>query len=456
MHGVRLVRAPFAGLALAIAPPVLAQQAPAEDTVQVTPPPAEGEVPPPVVPPEHVEPPVPQEPEPPPPAAQPTTPGEETVPAAAAPAGAAAPEADENGVAGWYPGFAIKSRDGKFKLRLGLQAAYRFEPYWRDGESQDRKTFFVLRPILEGHVFEKWIKFWTSFEFAANPPFLLDSYIELQPKKEFGARIGQQFTPYSRHEYLGPQEILFPEWSPVAEYFWTGRDKGVTLLGSLGDGVLDYWAGAYSGTPLRQFTAIDGNYVLEARVTLSPMGRVATNEAPYITAERPVPFRCSFTLQGYYGNVETAAENFNSSTFRFDVEGSGQRRKQAAGGADVWLQGGPFAALVEGNVRRTDPNGPNNAYTSLGVWGQVGLMVVDRTLDVGVRGNLLNASNELSHDLFYSIEGQVGYYPVHTQNLVLKLRYGYAKQENPGVENAPLFTKTGNHNLITAQLGLAI
>ena len=446
------------GFGLVSASNAYGQAPPADGTVTVTPPPAQGQVPPPAPPTQRVEPPVPLQPQPAPPPSEPTA---EAPPTAAAPTDAAAAQGepvqsdaeDKNGVAGWYPGFAIKSKDEKFKLRIGLNAAYRFEPYWVDGESQDRKTFFVLRPFIEGHIFDDWIRYWTSFEFAANPPYLLDSYIELMPMNEFGLRIGQQWTPLSRHEYFGPQEILFPEWAPVAEYFWTGRDKGITALGNIGEGKFEYWAGVYSGTPLRQFIAIDGNWVLEGRVTVSPMGPVAPKEFVYIV-EDEVPFRLSFTLQGYVGSIESAEENFNSSSFRFDVTGTGERQDKGAVAADVWVQGGPVAALVEGYYRQTDPEGAQE-WNSMGVWGQAGVMVVDRTVDVGVRANLLDASDDLDNDMFASIEGQVGFYPVHTQNLQFKLRYGYAHQEDPGVEGAPLFTVPGDHQLITAQLMLA-
>ena len=405
----------------------------------VTPPPAEGAIPPPSVIPEPAAPPA-------------ATPPPEAEPDAPKP---------PDGVAGWYPGegFAIKSTDGQFKLRIGLQVAYKFEPRWLDGESQDRRTFFVARPILEGHIFKDWIRYWTSFEFASNPPFLLDSYVELQPEPEFGLRIGQQYTPFSRHEYFGPQQILFPEWAPVAEYFWTGRDKGVTVLGTLGEGVLDYWAGVYSGTPLRQFTALQGSWVAEARLTVSPMGPVAANEAMYITSEEPVPLRASFTVQGYAGDLQLAEENFNPSSFRFDVAATGDSREQLAGGADIWLQGPRFTVLIEGYARRTNPSGDDASFTSLGAWGQVGYMLLDRTLDLGVRGNWLDASDELSDDSLYTIEGQLGYYPLHTQNLVLKLRYGYGKQDSPGDDAlgaVPLFAPEGEFHILTAQLGLAL
>ncbi len=426
---------PLESPAAAPEPPGEAGQAPADAEVLVTPPPPPGGVPPPVLP----EPPPTSAPEPAP----------------------EAPEADiAGGVAGYFPGegFAIKSADLQFKLRMGLQVAYRLEPRWRDGESLDRRTFFVARPFLSGHIFEEWVRFWTSFEFASNPPFLLDSYVEIMPISEFGVRIGQQYSPISRHEYFGPQEILFPEWAPVADYFWPGRDKGVTLLGSLGEGVVDYWLGIYSGTPLRQFTAIEGNWVALARVTVSPLGPGAANEAMYITSEEPVPLRPSFTIQGYAGDVELAIENFNPSTFRFDAEASGESRQHLAGSADIWLQGPRFTALVEGYVRRTDPSGASPAFTSIGVWGQVGYMLVDRILDLGVRVNWLDASTDLSNDRLYSVEGQLGYYPFSTQTLVLKLRYAYGRQNSPGEDalgSVPLVAPEGKYHIATAQLGLA-
>ncbi len=437
----------------------LPPRAAAPGEVTVTPPPAPGEAPPPI------------------PLAEPSVAATSSQSANSSEAGSVeAPQIDEavapedtdaaqspapTAIAGYFPGegFALKSTDGQFKLRIGLQAAYRFEPYWLDGESQNRKTFFVLRPFMEGHIFRDWIRYWTSFEFAANPPFLLDSFIELQPIPEFGARIGQQWSPYSRHEYYGPQQILFPDWAIVADYFWPGRDKGITLMGTIDkDAPLEYWAGAYSGTPLRQFTAIDGNYVLVGRVTWSPMGPAAGNEALYITSEDPVPFRASFTLQGYVGNTEAATANFNPTTFRFDTESTGERAQQNAGGADIWLQGERFTFLVEANIRHTDPDGPANARREFGVWGQLGYMLIDRRLDLSVRGNYLDPSNKAENDQFFSIEGQLGYYPFGTQNLVLKLRYGYGHQDQPSEEDLAalrLPVPAGDNQILTAQLGLA-
>ncbi|HEY7376419.1 MAG TPA: hypothetical protein VIF57_29945 [Polyangia bacterium] len=362
--------------------------------------------------------------------------------------------------AGWVPGtgFVIQSPDAAYRLRIGLVAAYKFEPVYQNGDFTDRNTFFVLRPSISGNFFKEWIHFWTSMELAANPPFLLDSYVELMPWKELGFRIGQQWTPYDRHEYFGPQEILFPEWAPVSEYFWTGRDKGVTVLGSLADSKLDYYAGVYSGTPLRQFVALPGNYVVQGRVTWNPLGPVGATEFPYIVSDGPAPFRISFTFQGSYGKIQSAAENFNPSTFSFQAAPTGDTRKQGMGGGDVWLQGRWFAFYADASVRRTTP--PMGAsYTSVGVWSQLGVPLVEKTMDIAARFNWLNPSTDVGNENFYSVEGQLAYYAMHTQNLVVKARYGLGHQSSPGMAAlgpVPLILTTpGRIQLFTIQLNLA-
>jgi hypothetical protein len=365
------------------------------------------------------------------------------------------------GPSGWKAGegFLIRSGDDNYKLRIGLQGAYKFEPLYQDGHPQDRRAFFVLRPIIAGSFYKPWIRFWTSLELASNPPYLLDSYVELQPIDEFGARIGQQYTLISRHEQFGPQQILFPEWAPVAEYFWTGRDKGVTAWGVLGKGMFEYYAGLYGGSPLRQFTTIHGNYVVEGRLVWNPLGPPGSTEFPYITDES-TPFRLSISIQGYYGKVQLAEENFNPSTFRFDPKATGTTRKQGCGVADLWLQGQWFAFLVEGYGRRTDPEDAmaGDSYTSVGVWGQFSVPIVPRTMDIGVRGNWLNPSTKLGNDRFVSGEVQLAYYVTHSPNLVVKARYGYGDQSSPGdaaLGPVPLFTKQGRIHIGTLQLNLA-
>ena len=125
-------------------------------------------------------------------------------------------------------GFLVKTPDDNYKLRIRLQAAYRFEPKFLNGQSQDRTAILSARPALAGSLVRPWITFLTSVELSGNPPYLYDSWLDVRPVSEFGVRVGQQETPFSRHENFGLYRIIFPETGPVSGYFWSGRDKGLT------------------------------------------------------------------------------------------------------------------------------------------------------------------------------------------------------------------------------------
>jgi hypothetical protein len=355
--------------------------------------------------------------------------------------------------------FSITSGNGAYKLRIGLQSGLKAEAIVRDGDLQDRSPFFVIRPILSGHLVEPWIKFWFSMELASNPPYLLDAYVDLNPVDAFALRVGQQYTPFSRHESFGPQQLLFPEFSPVANYFWSGRDKGATVFGNLLEKRLNYYAGFYGGSPLRQFTILDGNYVVEGRVTWNPLGPTGDTEYPYIVhqGEGPAPFRPSFTLNGYYGKIRSAVENFNPSSFSFVPAATDTTTKSGTVGADVLLQGRRFVFFVEGYYRRTRASGGFDAFNTWGAWGQLGVLLVERHLDVAVRGSWINPSNHLLNDRFLAIEGQFAYYLL-APYVVFKLRYGYGVQRTPDMAaQGPVVLPiaTGKLHIVTLQLNLS-
>ena len=371
----------------------------------------------------------------------------------------AADTADQPPVAlgGFLPDktFVLESADKSYKLRIGLQAAYRIEPRYLDGTSQNRDAIFSTRPILAGNLVRHWITFLVSTELANNPPFLLYSYIDFRPWKAFGLRAGQQDTPFSRHENFGLYRIIFPETGPVADYFWSGRDKGVMAYGSVANDRVDYYAGYFGGSPLRQFTTIAGNYVAEGRLTFNPMGKVGDAEFAYALGDSPVPTRISFTIQGYLGHVQSAAENFDPNSFLYNATATGMTTRERAGGADFFLQSSRVMFTTEGYIRRTYPDG-SASYLSMGAWGQVGVLLL-RQLDAAVQVDWANASTALSSDRLLGGEAQVTYY-LSAPTLILKLRYAYFEQQTPGTTALGAVTlpaTAGRTQLGTLQVNLA-
>ncbi len=401
---------------------------------------------------------------PPPPAPAQAAPAQAAAEQAEAPAAEAPTTPDATPAAaplsGYDPdaGFVLRSPDKQYKLRIGLQAAYKFEPVWVNGDRLTRGQFNFLRPIVAGTLYRDWIRFWTSMELASNPPFVLDSFLEVQPTDAIGLRAGQFYTPISRHEQFGPQQLLFPEFAPVADYFWPGRDKGVMAFGMPLDGKVEYYAGVFGGSPLRSFRTISGNYQVMARVAVNPLGPPGATEYPYIVPRgaAPAPFRLSFALQGWKSRVQQGAENFNPSTFRFDFTPTDQVTKHLGGAVDMFVQGSWFAFLAEGYVRRSEILGAPR-FTGIGAFGQLGVLVIPHLLDIAARFSWLNPSTQLSDDKFWSIEAQTALY-IHAPQLVLKLRYGYGRQSSPGEEAlgvVPLpVANVGNLHIASLQMNV--
>ena len=298
-------------------------------------------------------------------------------------------QAAEPGPSGWNPERGLRPRVGgraTTSCASACRRAYKVEPIYQDGDFRDRRAFFVLRPIFAGNFFKDWIRFWTSLELNSNPPYLLDSYVEINPIEEFGARIGQQYTLISRHEQFGPAA------DPVPRVVAGGR----VLLDRARQG--RHRSGASSPTSASSTTpaptparrcASSRSHRRQLRrrgaARLEPAGRRRRAPSSPTSATRRRPSASRGSVQGYYGKVQLAEENFNPSSFRFDVMPTGD-------GAQAGLRGGglldPGAAGSPPRPRATcgdtDPEAATPArYTSVGVWGQIGFLLLPRTLDIG-------------------------------------------------------------------------
>lgn len=358
---------------------------------------------------------------------------------------------------GFFPdsGFVLKSSDDQFRLRFRLQSVIRGQVVM-DGKATISNPFLTLRPVLEGNLYRPWIRFWTSLDLAANPVYLLDSYVEIQPIDQIGIRVGQQWTPFSRHEYLyGPHQLLLPEWDPIADYFWSGRDKGATLFGSLFGKKVDWFLGGYIGAPLRQFETIRGNYLFVARLAVNPLGTLGDTEFAYAEKDSPAPFRYSIGVNGYTSKLQRGVENFNPNSFSFDVTPSGLTTINHTIGADFILQSSRFTTLAEGYFRRTDERNGSPAFSSAGAFVQAGLLVYERLVDVSVRGTWADVNLQHDDDRTLGIEAASTYY-IHGPMVAVKLRYAYADQKGVSGEStsggAQLPVAPGHLHVLTAQL----
>jgi hypothetical protein len=354
-------------------------------------------------------------------------------------------------------GFRLKSEDGDYMLRFRMAAGIKYEPLWTDGDPQKNGMFAFLRPSLAGHFFKPWVRYAFVAEFASPVPLPIAALVEVNPWDAFGLRIGQQVTPVSRHNSFLVEQIFFADFASVASYFWSGRQKGLTLFGSVLDGKLDYWAALYGGSPLREQTSNPHTYVGEGRVTASPMGPVNVNELPFTPDGRELPLRASVTLQGYHGEVQLTGANIDPTNSPLDPVQTPLLQTISTGGADLWLQWGRFILFGEYFQRYSESTPQRPGVTAKGAWGQLIANAWANRIGVGGRLDWIDPSSELSNDQVVEVEGQVAWF-IRGPALALKLRYAWLNQSSPDPTTLGTFVlpfAPGITNLLTLQLNLA-
>jgi hypothetical protein len=364
--------------------------------------------------------------------------------------------------AGFQPGegFRIRSDDDSYLLRFAFQGSFKIEPEWTGGERQVSGSLGIVRPILRGNLYKPWFGYVVSFELAQEAARLLDANFVVEPWDEFGGRFGQQATPVSRHTAFSPPQIFFPDYASVPSYFWSGRQKGLTVSGTFMTGGVDYYAGVYGGSPQMSPVNVPFNYIAEGRVTINPMGATNANEFPFTPKGEPLPLKVSFTLQGYNGKYQTGIENFNPVNNLLTPMQTDEIQHTTTAGADIWFQGGPVIVLGEVYWRSTRPENISNYYSAWGVWGEAIVDLYRNLFGAGVRANVINPNTELGNDGAFELEEQVAWF-IHPPELVLKARHAWVHQQIPdaaALARFPLFQlpfPEGNTQVATLQLNVS-
>ena len=167
--------------------------------------------------------------------------------------------------------------------------------------------------VIDGHLLRPWLRYWCSLEFRNFPPFLIGLLSGRQAVVVFRNPRRPILDAALPAPIFGPQELVFADWAATADYFWTGRDRGVLFYGETN--YVDYYLSFTAGTTLTQTISTPGNFQLIGRVSFSPLGRTGPTEVPYVATDKPVPFRFSFTAQAAWGRVNPNGVGFNPDAF---------------------------------------------------------------------------------------------------------------------------------------------
>jgi phosphate-selective porin OprO/OprP len=200
-----------------------------------------------------------------PPPAPPVPPGTPAISATAPPSAGAgtdtpgAPKAAASISAG-ASGFAFRSADSNFVVRLRglLQLDSRW--YVDDGGIKDNDGFVLrrARPILEGTVFRDF-DFRITPEFGGTSPTLRDAWLNYTYRNEVQLTVGKMKSPGGLERWQSVANLPFIERSLVANLWpirevgilahgelWANRDEAGSRLAS--PGLFDYALGAFNGT----------------------------------------------------------------------------------------------------------------------------------------------------------------------------------------------------------------
>ncbi|WP_044238180.1 hypothetical protein [Chondromyces apiculatus] len=333
--------------------------------------------------------------------------------------GEATPPETFNFHASLSEGLGFKTSENLFAVDIGVLSQIRGETVFNGGElTSGGFNVPVTRPYLRARAFQDRMKFLVQPELAGATPRLLDLEATWQPIPEIGIKAGQFLTPFSR-AFMTPVPLLqFQDFSRVEERFRAGRDTGAMLLGSAGQGFLEYYAGAFNGNGIDKGGNDDTSVMGIGRLAVSPVRAMPYDETPSLRG--PVPFGFSVGVNGIADRAHptqqvTDATTGQTTTVALPAE------TRLTGGVDLAVAWGGFTFFGEGYLRQATPD-TGDAVHGVGVFGQAGYFVVPQRVEVAARVGWMDPSSGNADDEETSFEGQVNGYAVGN-HLKMGLRY---------------------------------
>jgi hypothetical protein len=357
------------------------------------------------------------------------------------------PVAESNGTghAFAFPGGALDpivfyTPDERFSLRIGAQIQFRYQA--SDARSKTARNGFDMRqvrPQIRGQLGAPWLTYFIQPELAGSAPRLLDLELTAQPVSEFGIKVGQFLTPFSRTFYTPVPKLLFPDFSIANEAFRADRDTGVMLFGAAARGVLEYYAGVFNGNRINKGSNDDDDMIYVGRVAVNPLGSVPYDETP--TLSGPAPFRLGLGLNAFRGEVTQIITTYPSA---MPPTTTAYQDKNVTAGADIALHFWYATVQAEAYHRETK-RGEGGTVRSRGGYVHASAFCLPPYVELAARISYVDPNSEADSDQTLAYEAMLTLYGL-ANNLKLNLRYTRLRSHNPTASD-----ELGD-NVFTAQL----
>lgn len=191
-------------------------------------------------------------------------------------------------------GFALRSADGRWRLRVGgyFQADGRF--YLHDSLALGTNSLIMrrARPIVEGTVFQ-YFDLRIMPDFGTGQPTIYEAYLEARLLPALAIRAGKFKPPIGLERLQAATDLRFVERGFPTNLV-PNRDVGFQARGEFAGGMLTYALGVFNGVPDLGFGDVDASDAKEVAARLFSV--------PFIRRGRKAPVDLGFGLSGSIGN----------------------------------------------------------------------------------------------------------------------------------------------------------
>lgn len=248
-------------------------------------------------------------------------------------------------------GFAIRSTDGSFQMRVG--GYFQADSRSFLGPGQADPTTFVLRrirPVLSGTLYDH-IEFRLMPDFGLGTSVLQDVHLDFRYFTKASVRFGKFKAPFSLERLQSATDMTFIERA-FPTNLAPNRDVGVEVFGDLetGPGTLGYAVALMNGVPDGASADTDGNDGKDvvARIFYQPFARQTSHAA------NGLGFGIAASQGRQDGTVLPTYRTTPQSAFFTFAQGTtaaGDRRRI---GPQAHFYTGPFGVLAEYTATEQD------------------------------------------------------------------------------------------------------
>lgn len=150
---------------------------------------------------------------------------------------------------GYSKGFYLKTDDEKFSMKIKLRGQIQGLSEWKDWHHES--SGFIIkraRVYFTGNALSKDLKYEVQITLEGKSISLRDLSVEYPLLKNWlKIEAGQYKVPYNREYLTSSSNLELVDRSIVNEYFYVGRDIGVSINGGDPQGYFAYAVGIFTG-----------------------------------------------------------------------------------------------------------------------------------------------------------------------------------------------------------------